>query len=148
RDADACDNQRREDLVRGQAGGLHRDHLAVLVQSDEGDQSAQKHRKGKEARDEQRNSKHDIMPQRSVAIAGNREDLAGLAKQIERFQYQDECEEDGEASRQEQLDHVKSEQPGRKKGKIDHASTGRSLRLGRIERARLATLAKKRSSAP
>jgi hypothetical protein len=37
-DRDARDNQRSKDLVRREAGRLHRDHLAVLVEADEGDQ--------------------------------------------------------------------------------------------------------------
>src|SRR5690349_13262613 len=88
------------------------------------------------------------MPQRRIAVARDREDLAGFAQEVERLQYQDEREEDREAARQEQLHHVECEAPRREEGEVYHASTARSLRLGRIERARLATLAKKRSRAP
>ena len=48
-DDDAGNDQRGEDLMRGQAGGLHRHHLAVLVEADKGDQRAEQDREGEEA---------------------------------------------------------------------------------------------------
>ena len=80
------EDQRRDDLVGGDARRLHRDDLAVLVERGERDQRAEQHREGQEAGDQLRQAQADIAPQLGVAIAGMGEDLAAIAEQIERHQ--------------------------------------------------------------
>jgi hypothetical protein len=53
------------------------------------------------------------LPQLGVAVAGNGEDLAGLAEQVERHQDHHQRDEDGQAARQEQPDGVESDPPRR-----------------------------------
>ena len=139
-DADAGDDQRREDLVRRKARRLHRHDLAVLVEAGEGDQRAEQHREGQEARDQHRQAQADIAPQLGVAVAGDGEDLAGFAEQVERHQDQHQRDQHGEAAREEQPHHVEGEPPRREEAEVDHAlSASRALRAS-APRMRLATL--------
>src|SRR3546814_4388181 len=72
--------------MRRHARRLHRDDLAVLVERHHRQYRAEKHRKGQEGLDDLRQPHPDIAPNVRIAVAGNRQNLAAFAEQVERLQ--------------------------------------------------------------
>ena len=148
-DAEAGDDQRCENLVRGDPCGLHRDNLAMLAEPDKSDERAEQYRKGQEARGQQWQAQPDIAPQIGLGIPLHGEDLAGFAKQVERHQHQHERNQHRQAARQEQLDGVQPDLTRREELEVDHAPPAASRpNWGSSDRANLPIRAKPRSSAP
>src|SRR3546814_12715844 len=75
-------------LFRSHARRLHRDDLAVLVERYHRQYRAEKHRKGQEGLDDLRQPHPDITPHVRIAVAGNRQNLAAFAEQVERLEDQ------------------------------------------------------------
>src|SRR3546814_15263155 len=91
----------------------------------------------------------DIAPHVRIAVAGNRENLAAFAEQVERLQDQDEREEDREGADEEQAADIERHRARREKMKLVHQMV-RGLRWNMRSRPRIfcAALAATRSSAP
>jgi len=86
----AGDDQRSKNLVRGKTACLHRDDFAVLVQRRQRDYRSEQDGKGQETGYELRCPQRDIGPEFGFSIARMGQNLAALAQQIERLQYQDQ----------------------------------------------------------
>ena len=147
RNAQPGDDQRREHLMRGQAGCLERDHLAILVHRCQRDDRAEQHREGQHERDDLRRAQTDIMPYLFLAVAGVGQDVAGLAQQIERLEDQHEPGDDHERADQEHPRHVERDGARREKALERHAAALRR-RPGSQRVTALAIFEKTRSSAP
>src|SRR3546814_5186097 len=110
--------------MRRHARRLHRDDLAVLVERYHRQYRAEKHRKGQEGLDDLRQPHPDIAPHVRIAVAGNRENLAAFAEQVERLQDQDEREEDREGADEEQAADIERHRARRSE---EHTSELQSL---------------------
>src|SRR3546814_12625726 len=88
--------------MRRHARRLHRDDLAVLVERYHRQYRAEKHRKGQEGLDDLRQPHPDITPHVRIAVAGNRQNLAAFAEQVERLEDQHQREEDREGADEEE----------------------------------------------
>src|SRR3546814_3731735 len=88
--------------MRRHARRLHRDDLAVLVERYHRQYRAEKHRKGQERLDDLRQPHPDIAPHVRIAVAGNAENLAAFAEQVERLEAQHQRENDREGADEEQ----------------------------------------------
>ncbi|KIU01727.1 hypothetical protein QU38_00130, partial [Staphylococcus aureus] len=100
-DGDAGEQQRRQHLVRGQAGRLHRDHFAVLIELGQRQDRAEQHRIGQEGGSDLRHAQADIPPDLGIAIAGIGQDRTAFRQQVERLEDQHQRAENGEGARQE-----------------------------------------------
>ena len=70
----------------GQARGLHRHHLAVLVEADKRDQRRKENRIGQKPRDELRDAQSGIGQQFGLTVPLHREDFAAGREQVQHQQ--------------------------------------------------------------
>ncbi len=147
-DGEAGEDQRRDDLMGRNAGCLHADHLAMLVERGERDERAEQHREGQEARNQLGNAQRDVAPQLGVAIAFDAQDLAGFAEQVEHLEDDHQSGEHRQRPQHEDFRHVEGDPPRREELDVDHpgatACNGRR-RLTRLP-THLAAFAAPRSS--
>ena len=148
RDAEARDEQRREDLVRRQSRCFQRDDFAVLVERRQRDDRAEQHREGQEGRDDLGDAQRQVARDLGLAIAGVRQDVAALAQQVERLEHEHEHREHREGADQEHLAHVERHGARREQFERDHALAPLSRRPGSSLRIDFASFEKTRSSAP